>query len=55
MKVIKPGLTEVEVAAKLEFLMKSQGSSMPSFDTIIASGQILLVLIINRLQSLEKR
>lgn len=38
MKVIKPGLTEVEVAAKLEFLMKSQGSSMPSFDTIIASG-----------------
>ncbi|MDD3001194.1 MAG: aminopeptidase P family protein [Candidatus Riflebacteria bacterium] len=38
MKVIKPGLTEIEVAAKLEFFMKSAGSSMPSFDTIVASG-----------------
>ncbi len=38
MKVIKPGMTEVEVAAHLEFFMKSAGSDEPSFSTIIASG-----------------
>ena len=38
MKVIKPGMTEIEVAAHLEFFMKNAGSQEPSFGTIIASG-----------------
>lgn len=38
MKVIKPGMSEAQVAAHLEFFMKSNGSSAPSFSTIIASG-----------------
>ncbi len=37
-RVIKPGMTENEVAAHLEFFMKMAGSEAPSFDTIIASG-----------------
>lgn len=37
-KVIKPGMTESQIAAHLEFFMKSNGSSEPSFSTIIASG-----------------
>lgn len=38
MEVIKPGMTETQVAAQLEFFMKSGGSDNPSFSTIIASG-----------------
>jgi Xaa-Pro aminopeptidase len=38
MKIIKPGMTEAEVAAHLEFFMKTGGSEAPSFSTIIASG-----------------
>ena len=38
MNEIKVGQTEVEVAALLEYFMKSNGSEMPSFPTIIASG-----------------
>lgn len=38
MQVIKPGMTEIEVAARLEFAMKCLGSDEPSFSTIIASG-----------------
>ncbi len=38
MKIIRPGMTENEVAAHLEFFMKMAGSDMPSFSTIIASG-----------------
>ncbi len=38
MKAIKPGMSETEVAAHLEFFMKMRSSEMPSFDTIIASG-----------------
>lgn len=37
-KEIRPGMTELEVAGKLEYYMKSLGSSMPSFDTIVAAG-----------------
>lgn len=36
--VIKPGITEAEVALELEFFMKRQGASKLSFDTIVASG-----------------
>jgi Xaa-Pro aminopeptidase len=36
---IKPGVAEVEIAAEMEFFMKRQGATGPSFDTIIASGK----------------
>ncbi len=36
--VIKPGMTEIEVAMKLEYKMRELGASGPSFDTIVASG-----------------
>lgn len=36
--VIKPGMTEAEVALELEFFMKKRGASKLSFDTIVASG-----------------
>lgn len=37
-KVIKHDMTEVEVAAELEYYMKKHGSDKPSFDTICVSG-----------------
>lgn len=36
--VIKPGITELEIAAELEYFMKKNGALKTSFDTIIASG-----------------
>ena len=36
--LIKPGITELDVAAELEYRMKKLGASGPSFDTIVASG-----------------
>lgn len=36
--VIKPGITEADLALELEFFMKRQGASRLSFDTIVASG-----------------
>lgn len=36
--IIKPGITELEVAAYLEFYMKQNGAEGLSFDTIVASG-----------------
>ena len=35
---IKPGMTELEVAARLEYTMKCEGAEALSFDTIVASG-----------------
>ncbi len=35
---IKVGVTENEIAARLEYFMKMKGSQAPSFDTIVASG-----------------
>lgn len=35
---IKPGITELEIAAKLEYYMKSHRAQEKSFDTIAASG-----------------
>lgn len=35
---IRPGVTEREVAAELEYRMKRYGSEVPSFDTIAVSG-----------------
>lgn len=37
-KVIKPGMTELEAALELENFMRSQGASGTSFATIVASG-----------------
>lgn len=36
--IIKPGMTELEVAANLEFIMKTNGAEGLSFETIVASG-----------------
>jgi len=36
--IIKPGMTELEIAAYLEFYMKQNGAEGLSFDTIVASG-----------------
>ena len=38
LKEIKPGMTEKELAARLEYYMRSLGSEGVSFDTIVASG-----------------
>lgn len=38
LKEIKPGVTELEIAAKLEYIMKMNGADKLSFDSIIASG-----------------
>jgi Xaa-Pro aminopeptidase len=38
LKVIKPGLTELEVSNELEFFMRKQGAASSSFDIIVASG-----------------
>lgn len=35
---IRPGVTELEIAAKLDYFMKSHGASDNSFETIVASG-----------------
>lgn len=35
---IKPGITELEIAAKLEYILKTNGAEGLSFDTIVASG-----------------
>jgi Xaa-Pro aminopeptidase len=35
---IKVGVTENEIAARLEYFMKIKGSQAPSFETIVASG-----------------
>ncbi len=36
--LLKPGRTEIEVAAELEYIMKKKGSEKVAFDTIVASG-----------------
>ena len=35
---IKPGIREIEIAAEIEYFIKKQGGSGPSFQTIVASG-----------------
>ncbi len=39
MDEIEPGMTELELAARLEYYMRSLGSEKTSFDTIVASGE----------------
>lgn len=38
LKIIRPGMTELQVAAELEYAMKKNGATGTSFDTIVASG-----------------
>lgn len=38
LEYIKPGVTEIELAAEMEHEMRREGAIGPSFDTIIASG-----------------
>ena len=38
LKFIRPGVTEIAVAARLENAMRENGSEKPSFTTIVASG-----------------
>ncbi len=37
-RMLKPGVRECEVAAEIEYLMRSGGASGPAFETIVASG-----------------
>lgn len=39
LKVIKPGVSELMVAAELEHCMRKLGAEKPAFDTIVASGE----------------
>lgn len=39
LKFIKPGVTEVEIAAEIEYYLKRNGANGTSFDTIVASGK----------------
>lgn len=36
--IIKPGITEMALAAEIEYAIKQMGGSGPSFETIVASG-----------------
>lgn len=38
-KIIKPGMKEIEVCTELEYQMKKRGASKPSFDIIVASNE----------------
>lgn len=38
-KIIKPDITELDIAAELEYVMKKAGAKGPSFETIVASGK----------------
>lgn len=38
LEFIQPGMTEIEVANRLDFFMRSMGAAGVSFDTIVASG-----------------
>jgi Xaa-Pro aminopeptidase len=38
-EVLKPGLTELEIAAEVEYAMRKHGSCGTAFDTIVASGK----------------
>ena len=38
LRKLKPGVSELDVAAEIEYAMKRRGASGPSFETIVASG-----------------
>ncbi|MGD1210773.1 MAG: aminopeptidase P family protein [Candidatus Acidiferrales bacterium] len=38
LKIVRPGVTELDLAAEIEYGIKKRGGSGPSFETIVASG-----------------
>ena len=38
LKLLKPGVREIEIAAEVEYQMRQRGASGPAFDTIVAFG-----------------
>jgi len=38
MSWVKPGITELELAARIDYSMREKGATGPAFDTIVASG-----------------
>jgi Xaa-Pro aminopeptidase len=38
LKLVRPGVTEIELAAEIEYGMRMGGATGPAFDTIVASG-----------------
>lgn len=40
---VRPGVTELDVAAEAEYVMKKQGSERPAFSTFVASGERTLL------------
>jgi Xaa-Pro aminopeptidase len=38
LKLLKPGVRELEIAAEIEYQMRRQGASRPAFETIVAFG-----------------
>ncbi|HWR44917.1 aminopeptidase P family protein [Sporomusa sp.] len=38
LKMIRPGITELDIALELEYEMRKLGAEKPAFDTIVASG-----------------
>lgn len=38
LKLVRPGMTEIEVAAELDYHMARHGSPVPAFETIVAGG-----------------
>jgi Xaa-Pro aminopeptidase len=39
LKLLKPGVRELEIAAEIEYQMRQLGASGPAFETIVASGE----------------
>lgn len=39
LKIMKPGMTELEVAAELEYLIRKNGAPSSAYNTIVASGE----------------
>ena len=39
LKLLKPGVRELEVAAEIEYQMRTLGASGPAFETIVAFGE----------------
>jgi Xaa-Pro aminopeptidase len=39
LKLLKPGIRELEVSAEIEYQMKALGASGPAFETIVAAGK----------------
>jgi len=40
LRIIKPGMTELELSAHIDFLMKNFKASSPAFETLVSSGKL---------------